>query len=101
MSRVRNPALFGALLIGLLALAAAGITLATAVWRSEVLPRWGGVLLGVGLILWMPLLPQVPRVVDGFLIGTGAWWLAWSVWRREAAPAVPPAAAMAVAPAQP
>jgi len=99
LSRVRSPALFGVLLAGLLALAAAGITLAIAVWRSEVLPRWGGVLLGAGLILWMPLLPQVPRVVDGFLIGAGAWWLAWSVWRLEEA--TPAAAPAAVAPAHP
>jgi hypothetical protein len=92
LSRVRNPPLFAALLLGLLVLAAAGVTLATAVWRSEVLPRWGGLLLGIGLVFWMPLLPQIPRVVDGLAIGIGACWLAWSVWRLESAPATGTAA---------
>ena len=87
VERVRNPALFATLLLGLVILAAGGITLATAIWRSGLLPRAAGVLLAIGLVLWMPLLPQVPRVIDGLFIGVGSCWLAAALWRRESAPA--------------
>jgi hypothetical protein len=88
MDRVRNPTLYVTLLLGLVSLAAGGITLATAIWRSGVLPRAAGVLYAVGLALWMPVLPQAPRVVDGLVIGIAAGWLAAALWRREGADAV-------------
>src|SRR6266851_3908719 len=84
VNRVRNPALFATLLLGLVGLAAGGITLAAAIWRSG-LPRAAGVLLAFGLVLWMPLLPQVPRIIDGLVIGVGSCWLAAALWRRETA----------------
>lgn len=88
LSRVRSPAVFAILLLGLFALAVAVITFATAIWRSDVLPRWGGVALAVGLTLWLPLLPQAPRIADGFMIGIGGSWLALALWRLDQANAV-------------
>jgi len=58
--------------------------LAAAIWRSG-LPRAAAVLLAFGLVLWMPLLPQVPRIIDGLFIGIGSCWLAAALWRRETA----------------
>jgi hypothetical protein len=65
-------------------LAIGAIDLAGAVWRSGVLPGWGGAALAAGLGLWLPLLPHPVRIVDGFLIGLGGVWLAWGIWRKGA-----------------
>ena len=70
---------------GLLLLAAGAISFAAAVWKSNVLPRWSGVLLAAGLALFLPLLPQAIRIVDGFLIGIGGTWIALSMVSRKGA----------------
>lgn len=69
------------LLLGLVLLAIGAINFAVAIWQSGALPRWAGVTFAVGLALWLPLFPQVIRILDGLLIGVGGVWLAWSVWR--------------------
>src|SRR5262245_38245531 len=53
-------------------------------WRSGVLPGWGGVVLAAGLVLWLPLLPRPVRIVDGLMIGVGGIWMAWGIWRAAA-----------------
>jgi hypothetical protein len=68
--------------VALVLLAAGAITLATAIWRSRVLPRWAGVLLAAGLALWFPPFPEAVRMVDGVVIGAGGVWLAASLWQR-------------------
>jgi hypothetical protein len=73
-----GPAL-GVFLAGLLLLAIGAITFAFAIWHSAVLPRWPGVLFAIGLTLWCPPFPRVVRVIDGFVIGLGGVWLAWSL----------------------
>jgi hypothetical protein len=45
---------------GLLLVAAAAILLATAVWKSGLRPRWGGIPLAVGLVVYMPQLQGAP-----------------------------------------
>lgn len=70
------------LLLGLLTLAVGAIFMAIAIWSSDVLPKWAGVLLAAGLVFWFPLFPQVPRIIDGFLIGIGGLWLAWTMWSK-------------------
>jgi hypothetical protein len=69
------------LILGLLLLAVGGILLAVAIWSSASLPKWAGVILAAGLLLWFPLFPQVIRIIDGLLIGIGGLWLAWTIWR--------------------
>jgi hypothetical protein len=81
VERVRTPVLFAILLAGLLLLAAGSIVLATAIRRSDRLPHWGGIALAAGLTLWMPLLPQAARIVDGLTIGLAGCWLALGLWR--------------------
>jgi len=68
------------MVLGLLLLAIGAITLAVAIWSSGILPKWAGVILAAGLVLWFPLLPQTVRIVDGILIGIGGLWLAWAIW---------------------
>jgi hypothetical protein len=67
---------------GLVFLGLAGVCTATAVWRSSSLPRWAGISFALGLVLFLPLLPQIVRVVDGVLIGIGGLWLAWALWQQ-------------------
>ena len=67
-------------LLGLLFLAIGAVYLAVAIWHSR-LPRWAGVLFAIGLALWFPPFPRLVRIIDGFFIGLGGLWLAFSVWR--------------------
>jgi len=69
---------------GLVALAVGGVLFAIAIWRSAALPRWAGVALGIGLVLFLPFLPRPIRIVDGILIGIGAIGLGWRIWTSHA-----------------
>ena len=66
---------------GLVFLGLGGVFTAVAVWRSDSLPRWAGIPFAIGLVFFMPLLPQGIRLVDGLLTGVGGLWLAWALWR--------------------
>jgi len=77
---VRTTLEFELLLLGLVLLAASGITMAVVIWKSRLLPRWSGVVLAVGLAAWIPIMPQPVRVVDGLLIGVGGVWVAAACW---------------------
>ena len=70
------------MLLGLVSLALGAIFLALAIWSSQTLPRWAGVVLAAGLTLWFPLFPQLLRVIDGLLIGMGGVWLSWNLWKN-------------------
>jgi hypothetical protein len=64
---------------GLLMLAIGAGSIAAAVWRSGMLPRWSGVVFALGLALFFPLFPRAIRIVDGLLIGTGGVWIGLSI----------------------
>ena len=66
---------------GLLVLAIGAGLLAAAVWRSGTLPRWSGVTFALGLTVFFPPFPQIVRVIDGLLIGTGGVWIALGMLR--------------------
>jgi hypothetical protein len=70
---------------GLLLLAAAAITAAVAVWRSDKLPRWSGVPFAIGFALYIPQFygPQSLRVAHGLLVAIGCVWLAVVLWRQS------------------
>jgi hypothetical protein len=59
-----------------------GIFTAIGVVRSHSYPAWPAVALAVGLISFMPLLPQPVRIADGLVIGVGAVGLARGVWQH-------------------
>ena len=71
-------------LVGLLLLAIGSIVLAVAISQSDVLPTWAGIVFAIGLVLFLPLFPQIIRIVDGLLVGIGGMGLAWSMWRKTA-----------------
>ena len=72
--------IFGA---GLIALAAGGVLAAVAVWRSGVLPRYAGVLVAVGTVLFLPQFfgPPAFRIGHGVVFGAGLVILAVALWR--------------------
>jgi hypothetical protein len=85
--------IFGA---GLLLLAAAGILVAIAVWRSHVLPRASGILFAAGIALFLPQFfgPATVRIAHGTLFAAGLIVLAAALWAsagRPRAAAAPPA----------
>lgn len=67
---------------GLALLGLGGVFTAIAVWRSSRLPRWAGIPFAIGLVFFMPLFPQVVRIVDGLLTGVGGLWLAFALWEN-------------------
>jgi hypothetical protein len=67
---------------GLVFLALGGVFTAIAGWRSNGLPRWAVIPFAIGLVFFMPLLPQAVRVIDGVLIGIGALGIAGALWRE-------------------
>jgi hypothetical protein len=78
-----GPGLF-MFLIGLLTLAASGIVVATALWKSRQYSKWSGIPLAVGLSLYIPQFfgTQPLRVVHGLLMTTGCIWIAVALWRE-------------------
>lgn len=69
--------------VGLLSLAVAGVLAGIAVARSGVLPRSSGVAFAIGLALFLPqfFTPPAVRISHGLVLGIGAAWLAYVVWR--------------------
>jgi hypothetical protein len=69
--------LFG---LGLLAVGAAGVLVAVAAWRG-LTPRWVGVVIAAGLVLYLPqfFLAPAGRIAHGALLAAGCWLLAWAL----------------------
>lgn len=73
--------------VGLLLIAASTIILASAVWKSGSLPRWSGVPLAIGFVVYIPQLQGDPlfqpiRIAVGLLIAVGCIWIAWGMLKR-------------------
>jgi len=70
---------------GRLVLALGGVLAALAVRRSGTLPRHSGLLLGLGLLLFLPqfFMPAPVRVAHGALLAAGCAWLASTLWRAR------------------
>lgn len=70
------------ILAGLAALGVGVILLAIAIWRSDRLVRWSGIVLAIAFALYIPQFAagQPLRVAHGVLILFGALVLAWAVW---------------------
>jgi hypothetical protein len=71
--------LFGA---GLVLLAVGGTMTAVITWRDGGLVSWGGILVGIGLILYLPQFfwPPPVRIAHGLLLAAGCLWLAIGLW---------------------
>lgn len=70
--------LFGA---GLLLVGASGVLAAVAAWRGGLAPRWVGIPLAAGLVLYLPqfFTPPAGRIAHGVLLAVGCWLVAWSL----------------------
>lgn len=84
---VRTGPQLAMFLIGLLAIGVSGITVAAAVWRSRVFPKWSGVPFALGFALYIPQFfgTQPVRVAHGLLVMAGCLWLAAGLWQRARA----------------
>jgi hypothetical protein len=70
--------------LGLLALRNA-VGRPRAIWRSAVLPRYSGVLFGLGFALFIPQFytPPAVRIAHGVLVAVGSTWVALAMWKAE------------------
>lgn len=75
-------ALFGT---GLVLLAVAGVLVAITLWRSSTVHRLGGLLLGLGLVGYLPqfFAPPGGRIAHGVLLGLGCLMLGAAVLRAR------------------
>ncbi|MFE6971629.1 hypothetical protein [Isoptericola sp. NPDC057653] len=75
--------LFG---LGLALVAAGGVLAAVALWRGGAAPRWSGVVLAGGLVLYLPQFFGTPavRVGHGALMAVGLGLVAWAAHRLAA-----------------
>lgn len=73
--------------LGLGLIGVGAVLAAIAIWRSGTLPKWSGTLFGLGFALFIPqfFTPMPVRVVHGVIIGIGALWTAYALWRAKAA----------------
>jgi len=74
---------FGLVVIAsMVAFAAGSLLLGAAVLRSNILPKWAGILLAVGGITapFVPPLPHVLLPIGGLCIGVAFVWLGYSIW---------------------
>jgi hypothetical protein len=64
------------------------ILFSVAIWRSEALPKWAGVVLAIsGLLLALPFPLPAAEVLGSVLLIIAGGWIALSVLRRPSAPA--------------
>ncbi len=76
------------ILLGLLLIGVAAIFLSRVIWTSQIVSRWSGILLAIGLVIFMPILQGDPffrsiRIVDGFLIFLGCVWIAIDLMKKK------------------
>ena len=67
--------------IAVVAALVAGIVLGIAIWQSATLPRWSGVLIGLGFVLFATTAP-VSTHVGGILLAAGSIWIARTIQER-------------------
>ncbi len=69
---------------GLVLVAAATILVASAIWKSGIMPKWSGVPLAIAFAVYIPQLQGDPffqpiRIAVGLLIAIGCTWTAWGM----------------------
>ncbi len=82
---IRFGAGFILIVLGLLLLASAAILAAAAIWKSRMLPKWSGIPLVLGFLLYLPqfLAGQPLRIAHGLLVAVGCIWIAFVMWKEE------------------
>ena len=84
-NQVRFGPGFYVIMAGLPLLAVGAILVAMTVWKSERLPKWGGVLFALGFALYIPqyVATQPIRVAHGLLVAVGCLWIAAGLWQKS------------------
>ena len=84
-NQVRFGPGFIVIITGLLLLAVGAILAAIAIWKSQRLPKWSGVLFALGFVLYIPqyVASQPIRVAHGILIAGGCLWIAFGLWQAS------------------
>lgn len=82
-----HPVAATTFLLGLVLLAVGAVAIATAVWRSAVLPRSSALPFALGFALFFPqfFTPAAVRIGHGVLVGAGCVLLALATWRTTSA----------------
>ncbi|MFC3418803.1 hypothetical protein ACFOLA_04845 [Salinicoccus hispanicus] len=72
-------------IIGLILLVISTIIVANTFWKSGKHSKWTGVLLAIGMILYLPqfLADQPLRVIHGLLMAVGCFSIAWEITRSR------------------
>ena len=80
-----HPVAATTFVLGLLLLAVGGVLTAVAISRSGRLPKWSGVPLAAGFVLFFPqfYLPMDARIAHGALMAIGCAWVGLSAWRTR------------------
>lgn len=73
------------ILIGLVFLAIGCILSAIGIWKSRTLPKWSGIPLALGFLLYIPQFvgTQPIRVAHGLIVAIGCLWMAVSLFRKS------------------
>jgi hypothetical protein len=78
--------LFAIIILGSLLQFIGFVLFGVAIWRSETLPKWAGVLLVIaGLFLAVPADIPVAVILGSLLLVIAGGWIALSVWRQPSA----------------
>ena len=80
-----HPVAATTFVLGLLLLAVGGVLTAVAISRSGSLPKWSGVPLAAGFVLFFPQFytPIEVRTAHGALMAIGCVWVGVSAWRAR------------------
>ncbi|WP_373231452.1 hypothetical protein [Cohnella sp.] len=76
---------FFMILSGLVLMAVGSILAAVAIWKSRIMPKWSGIPLALGFLMYLPQFmgTQPIRVAHGLVVATGCLWIAAGVWRQS------------------
>ena len=74
--------------IGLISIAIGSIILSRAIWLSKTLPKWSGIPIAIGLVMFMPILQgnpsfQIIRIFDALVILTSCLWIAFGLSKNK------------------
>ncbi|MGF7046421.1 uncharacterized membrane protein YidH (DUF202 family) [Paenibacillus sp. DS2015] len=77
-NQIRTGPGFFIIIVGLMLLGLGLVMMASALWKSRLFPKWVGVPLAVGFLMYLPqyAATQPLRVAHGLLITAGCLWMA-------------------------
>jgi hypothetical protein len=76
------------IILGLFLIGIAAIFLSRVIWNSQLVSRWSGLPIAVGLVIYIPILQGDPifriiRIIDGLLIFIGCAGIVISLMKKR------------------